>query len=59
MKIPALANKRLIAALVCYAILALIGALALDGILRGAVLCFFAILAIKTISHAQKDEEMQ
>ncbi|MGA2263587.1 MAG: hypothetical protein ABSH28_19395 [Acidobacteriota bacterium] len=58
MKVPALANKRLIVALICYAILALIGALALDGILRGAVLCFFAILAVKTISHAQKDEEM-
>lgn len=59
MKIPTHASKQLIGALICYAILALIGALALDGILRGAVLCFFAILAIKTISHAQKDEEMQ
>jgi len=58
MKMPAHANKRLIGALICYAILALIGALALDGILRGGVLCFFAILAIKTVSHAQKDEEI-
>jgi hypothetical protein len=58
MKLPTLANKRLLGALVCYAILALIGALALDGILRAAVLCLFAILAVKTLIHAHKDEEM-
>ena len=52
------ANKRLIAALACYAVLALIGVLALDGMLRGAVLCFLAILAVKTVIHSQKDEEM-
>jgi hypothetical protein len=52
------ANRRLASALVCYAILALIGALTLDGILRAAVLCFFAILTIKTLIHSQKDEEM-
>jgi hypothetical protein len=59
MKYPSHANKRLTAALVIYAILAIVGASALDGILRGAVLCFLAILAIKTLIHAKKDEEMQ
>lgn len=58
MKAPLFANKRLLAALACYAVLALIGALALDGILRAAVLCFFAILTVKTLIHAQKDDEM-
>ncbi len=53
-----LAQKRLLVALACYAVLALIGALALDGMLRGAVLCFLAILAVKTVIHSQKDEEM-
>ncbi len=51
-------NRRLAVALICYAVLALIGALALDGILRAAVLCLMAILAFKTIMHA-KDEEME
>jgi hypothetical protein len=36
----------------CYGVLALVAALALDGILRGAVLSFLAILAVKTIAHA-------
>ncbi len=58
MKSFILAHRRVIAALACYAILALIGALALDGMLRGAVLCFMAILAVKTFIHYQKDEEM-
>lgn len=52
------ANRRLAVALSCYAVLALIGALALDGILRAAVLCFMAILAVKTVIHSRKDEEM-
>jgi hypothetical protein len=51
-------NRRLAIALACYAILAAIGAIALDGMLRGAVLCFVAILAIKTIAHSKKDPEM-
>jgi 4-hydroxybenzoate polyprenyltransferase len=42
----------------CYAILALIGAVALDGILRAAVLCLFAILAVKTVIHTINDDEM-
>ena len=50
--------KRLYGALASYAVLALIAALALDGILRGGVLCFLAILAVKTLAHAKKDEEM-
>lgn len=58
MKAFILANRRLIGALACYAVLALIGALALDGMLRGAVLCFFAILTVKTVIHSRKDEEM-
>lgn len=61
MKITVLENKenrRLALALACYAILALIGALALDGILRAGVLCFLAILAVKTVAHAQKDKGM-
>ncbi len=53
-----LAQKRLLVALAWYAVLALIGALALDGMLRGAVLCFLAILAVKTLIHSQRDEEM-
>jgi hypothetical protein len=51
-------NKRLYGALATYAVLALIGALALDGLLRGGVLCLLAILAVKTLAHAKKDEEM-
>lgn len=53
------AHRRLAAALACYAVLALICALALDGILRAAVLCLFAILAVKTLIHARKDEETE
>ncbi len=53
-----LANKRLLGALGCYAILALIAALALDGILRAAVLCLFAVLTVKTLIHSRKDDEM-
>jgi hypothetical protein len=56
-KLPILANKRLVGALVCYGALALIAVLALDGILRAAVLCLFAILTMKTLIHAHKDEE--
>ena len=61
MKITLLANKahrRLAGALASYVILALIGALTLEGILRGAVLCFFTILTVKTLIHSQKDDEM-
>jgi len=50
-------NRRLAIALACYAGLAVIGAVALDGVLRAAVLCFLAILAVKTVIHAKKDEE--
>ncbi len=58
MRTTIFANRRLLGALACYVILALIGAVTLDGILRGAVLCFFAILAVKTVIHSRKDEEM-
>jgi hypothetical protein len=58
MKIQFFANKRLLAALGCYAVLAAIAALTLEGILLGAVLCLFAILTVKTLIHAQKDEEI-
>lgn len=58
MKAQIFANKRRLGALACYAILALIGTLTLDGILRAAVLCFLAILTVKTLIHSQKDDEM-
>ena len=51
-------QKRLYVALACYAVLALTGALALDGYLRGGVICLLAVLAIKTLAHANQDEEM-
>jgi len=43
---------RLLAALSCYGVLALVAGFALEGFLRGALLCFIAILAAKTIAHA-------
>lgn len=46
------ADRRLLAALSCYGAIALAAALALDGVLRGGVVCFVAILAVKTIAHA-------
>jgi len=51
-------QKRLYVALACYAVLALTGALALDGYLRGGVICLLAVLAVKTLTHANQDEEM-
>jgi len=51
-------NLRLAVAMACYAVLAAIAILALDGFLRSVVLFFFAILAVKTIAHS-KDEEMK
>ncbi len=47
-----LADRRLIAALGSYLILAIVAMAALDGILRGAVLSFLAILAVKTLIHS-------
>jgi hypothetical protein len=58
MKTPIFANKKLLVALGCYAALAVIGILTLEGILLGAVLCLFTILTVKTLIHACKDEEM-
>ncbi len=52
------AKKRLAVATTCYALLGLTGVLFLDGVLRWAVLCFMAILAVKSFAHAHKDEEM-
>jgi hypothetical protein len=51
-------SRKLAIAMACYVILALTGALLLDGMLRAAVLCFFAILAVKTWVHSRKDEEL-
>jgi cytochrome c-type biogenesis protein CcmE len=51
-------NLRLAVTMACYAVLAVIAILALDGFLRSVVLFFFAILAVKTIAHS-KDEEMK
>jgi len=58
MKAPFLANKKLLGALSCYVILALIGAFTLEGMLRAGLLCFFLILTIKTLIHARDDQEM-
>jgi hypothetical protein len=58
MRTTIFAKKRLLVAMACYVILAFIGTVALDGILRGAVLCFFAILAVKTLIHSRKDEQI-
>jgi len=52
------AGGRLLAAMACYGILALTAVFALEGILRGVVLCLIAILAFKTVLHAG-DEEME
>jgi hypothetical protein len=57
MKSATLASRRLLIAMTCYAILALIGVLALDGVVRGALLCFLAILAVKTFIHAKREQE--
>ncbi len=45
---------RLLAALSCYGVLALVAVFALNGFLRAALLCFIAILAVKTIRHKDK-----
>jgi hypothetical protein len=50
-------NRRLVVALAAYAILALVAILALDGLLRTAVLLLFALLAGKTLAHSN-DEPM-
>ncbi len=50
------AKRKLLAAFVCYLVLAAVAVLMLDGFLRGSVLCLLAILAVKTVVHA--DEEM-
>ena len=50
------ARKRLLTAMFCYLILALAAVFVLEGFLRAAVLFFIAILAVKTLVHA--DEEM-
>ena len=49
-------DKRLAVALGCYAILAVIAAIFLDGVLRALMLCFLAILALKSI-HAPRMED--
>ncbi len=51
------ANRKLQIALGCYVVLAVIGALTLEGMLLGAVLCLFAILTVKTLIHALSDED--
>ncbi len=57
MKSSLIANRRLLAAMSCYAVLGLIGALFLDGVLRGGLLCFLAILALKTYIHTKKEQQ--
>jgi hypothetical protein len=58
MKAPFHASRKLLIALSCYLILALIGTFMLEGILRAAVLCLFLILTIKTLIHARDDEDL-
>lgn len=50
-------NRRLAIALGAYAILAAIAVAALDGFVRAAVLLLFAVLAVKSVAHAN-DEPM-
>jgi len=45
-------NRRLVAALACYAALGLVAGFALDGYLRLAVLGLFVWLALKTWVHS-------
>jgi hypothetical protein len=51
-------KKRLIIALGMYAILAIVATLELDGLVRGSVLLLLALLAGKTLAHAD-DEPME
>jgi ABC-type uncharacterized transport system permease subunit len=58
------ANRRLLVAFACYLVLILIALHALlpvrtsnDRFVLGFVLCFFAILIVKTIAHAAQDED--
>jgi len=46
---------RLLVAMLCYLVLALIAIFMLEGFLRSAVLFLLAILAIKTMLHAGDD----
>jgi putative copper export protein len=57
-------NCRAIIALACYLVLAAVALYLLlpvrnsnDRFVLGFVLCFFAILAVKTISHAAADKD--
>ena len=54
MKIAAKFKNRLVAAMGSYLILAIIAAVELDGFLRGIVLVFLALLAIKTLAHSNE-----
>ncbi len=49
------AKRKLLGAFFCYLILAAAAVWMLDGFLRGAVLCFLAILAVKTVVHAEDE----
>jgi hypothetical protein len=51
-------RQRLIVALGMYAVLAVIALAELDGLLRGSVLLLLALLAGKTLAHAD-DEPME
>jgi len=50
------ANRRLLAALLCYLVLILAAVFLLDGFLRFMVLFLFAILVVKTIAHAEDSD---
>ncbi len=49
-------DRRLTAALSCYAVLVAIAIIALDGNLRLMVLAFFAFLVYKTLRAARMDD---
>lgn len=48
------ANRRLIVALVLYALLIAVALVALQGFLRTAVLFFLILLVIKTLAHSEQ-----
>ncbi len=57
MELPRFFTRRLAVALAAYLILALVATFCLDGIIRSALYCFFALLAWRTIMAAKNDTD--
>ncbi len=57
MKKPEYFSTRLVVALVCYFILALIATFTLDGMLRSALWLLFLGLAVRTLMAARNEDE--